>query len=291
MRRKASKMIVATLVVLCLSSSGVADIKIKRRLTTKDATYESTLYLKGARQRNEMNGVFRARGPRKPYDVAFLEQCDLKQLVHLDLTNKHYSVSSGGLSAGEWMAFGELQIPGNEDAANQAKARSRGLLTETLTVTDTGERRNMFGFTARHIKIITTWVANPKTCKGPEMKIETDGWYVDLLYGIDCSPDLSGSTSRRLLPGGKCFAEYANKRSYWRERKRSGPLPLGFPLIEIITSYNDKGEAQVDTDEVLELSTAALDASLFDVPAGFTKFDFTADNRSFFRRLFSFIGK
>lgn len=286
MRRKASKVIIAVLVVLCLSSSGLADIRIKRRLTTKDGTYETTIYLKGTRQRTEING-YSAR-PRKPLSVAFVEQCDLKQLVYLDLTNRRYSISSGGMAAGEWMAFGELQIPVKEDAVNRAKARSRGTLTETLTATDTGERREMFGFTARHVKTAITWVGNPETCKGPEMKIEIDGWYVDLLYGIDCSPDLSGSIPRtRLLPSGKCFSEYAFKRPYLMERKRSGPWTPGFPLIEIITSSNDKGGVEVTTDEVTELSTEQLDAALFEAPAGFTVLEIKPYRKSLLERVFS----
>jgi hypothetical protein len=40
-----------------------------------------------------------------------------------------------------------------------------------------------------------------------------------------------------------------------------------------------------------EFSRAPLDAALFEVPAGFTKVNFKADNPSFFRRLFSFIGQ
>ena len=61
--------------------------------------------------------------------------------------------------------------------------------------------------------------------------------------------------------------------------------------METRTSYDDKGKPQVVTEEVVELSNNALDASLFDVPAGFAKVDFKSDNRSFFRRLFSFIGQ
>ena len=190
------------------------------------------------------------------------------------------------------MAFGEPQTPPNQDAVNRAKAHSKGLLTMTTTVIDTGERKQMFGFTARHLKTVTVWEASPKKCQSPHVSAETDGWYVDLLYGIDCSPDLSGSeTLPWLLLNGKCFTEYGIKRRYWVERKRIGPASLGFPLLETRKAYDDKGQAEVTKEEVLELSTAELDASLFDVPPGFVSTEPRNSERSFFDRVFSFISR
>jgi len=281
------------LLIATLVATVVADIKIRRRVVVQDHSYEAIMYLKGARQRKEVRQL--SHLPEKPSVVAaFVDQCDLKQLLWIDLTNKRFAVHTNGTPIGAVMAFNELQVPSHLPKKRQRAeelARKKGLLKGTTTVVDTGERREMFGFTARHLKITTVWEASPKTCKSAGMKAETDGWYTDLFYGIDCSADLSGSIARTDLNGtGKCFSEYAVKRGYWLEHKRIGPASLGYPLLEIRTSYDDKGEAEVVTEEVLEVSTATLDPSLFDVPDGFTKVDFKSDNRSFFRRLFSFLG-
>lgn len=292
MRRHAAKWMVSAMLVASLVTTSLADIRIRRRVAWKGQSHETITYLKGARQRNEMRQY--SHYPRKPSEVAFVRQCDLKQLIWIDLMNERFAIHTGGTPIGAAMAFNEPQLPSSppKDRRASDRARKRGLLTATTTVIDTGERREMFGFTARHLKTITVWAGSPKTCDGPGMTAKTDGWYTDLFYGIDCSADLSGSVTQTYLSGsGKCFSEYAVKRRYWLEQKRIGPVSLGYPLLETRTSYNDKGEAQVVTEEVLELSTAALDASLFDVPAGFAKVDFKTDNRSFFRRLFSFVGK
>ena len=292
MRSLVAKWISTALLIATLVTTSVADIRIRRRVAVKDISYEAITYLKGARQRNEVRQPSQWRG--KPSAVAFVEQCDLKQLVWIDVTNKRFAINTDGTPLGAVMAFNELQVSSHLQKKHQRAeelARKRGLLSGTTTVIDTGERREMFGFTARHLKTTTVWQARPKTCDGLGMKAETDGWYTDLFYGIDCSADLSGSITQTNLSGsGKCFSEYAVKRRYWLEHKRVGPASLGYPLVETRTSYNDKGQAEVVTEEVLELSTDALDASLFDVPAGFTKVDFKSDDRSFFRRLFSFLG-
>lgn len=274
------------------ATASLGDIRIKRRVTVVDKNYETTTYLKGARQRTETR--HEAKASSKYFEVAFVEQCDLKQMIWIDLLNKRFAVQTGGIPAAAVMAFNQPQLPADKQRmqAAEAKARKKGLLSATTTVVDTGERREMFGMVARHLTTTTVWTASPRTCDSPAMTFKTDGWYVDLFYGIDCSADLSGSVSPAYLSGsGKCFSDYAVKKGYWLEQKRIGPASLGYPLIETRTSYDDKGEAQVATEEVLELSNDTLEASLFDVPAGFTKVDFKSGNPSFFRRLFSFIGE
>jgi len=293
MKRLAANCIASTILVASFVTPSFADLRIRRRVSLKDTSYETITYLKGARQRNET--WEHSRRPGKSFEVAFVEQCDLNRLIWIDLMNKRFAIHPGGVSVSAAMAFNEQQLPNYSHKKYQRayeEARKRGLLTATTTVVDTGERREMFGFTARRLKTTTVWEATPKICDGPGMIATTDGWYTDLFYGIDCSADLSGSiTQTHVSGGGRCFSEYAIKRRYWLERKRIGPASLGYPLLETRTSYDDKGEAEVVTEEVVELSTAALDASLFDAPAGFTEVELQTDNRSFFGRLFSFLGK
>lgn len=292
MKSVTSKVVVVVIMIVFATTASLGDIRIKRRVTVADKDYESTIYLKGARQRTETR--HEAREGTKYFEVAFVEQCDLKQMIWIDLSNKRFAVQMGGIPAAAVMAFNESQLPADKQRmqAAEAKARKKGLLSATTTVTDTGERREMFGMVARHFTTTTVWTANPRTCDSPAMTFKTDGWYVDLFYGIDCSADLSGSVIPAYLSGsGKCFSEYAVKKGYWLEQKRIGPASLGYPLIETRTSFDDKGKPLVTTEEVVELSNNALEASLFDVPAGFIKVDFKSDNLSFFRRLFSFIGQ
>jgi hypothetical protein len=263
-------------------------VKIKRRTTFKRGGFDSILYLKGKRQREEMSHYSK---DGKQFSVAYLEQCDLKQFVWLDLQNRRFAIHTGGMPMGAAMAFNEPQIQGNQELINSARARSKGVLTETTTVTDTGERREMFGFTARHLKTVTVWEAEPKRCNGPELRRDTDGWYIDLLYGIDCSPDLSGSITRGYSLDGKCFSEYLFKRSYWLEHKRHGQASLGYPLLETTRWNTGKGKSDVTTTEVLELSTEELSPSLFEVPEGYAKLEIEQYRPSLLDRVMSFLGK
>lgn len=279
------KTVAATAIIFCLAISALADIKIRRRISSDRGFVENVLYLKGTRQREEMN-----RTPRggQALDVAFLFQCDQKQFVWLDFTNRQYAVHSGGEPSAVVMAFNETQAaPSPEVAARLAAIKWRGLLTETTTVTDTGERREMFGYVARHLKITTVWQAEPESCDGPAARRETDGWYITLLYGIDCSPDISGTISRGVsLPPSRCLNHYLNHR-YRYVRKQVGTSQLGFPLQETTTLYGDRGRTEEVRTEVLELSTAPLDDALFEVPGDYTRIKFKTYKKPLLERLFS----
>jgi len=192
---------------------------------------------------------------------------------------------------GAAMAFNEPQVQVNQEQVDKARAQSKGQLLERTTVTDTGERREMFGFTARHLRTVTIWEPEPKHCDGPELRREIDGWYIDLLYGIDCSPDLSGSVTQGYSLEGKCFSEYLFKRNYWLERKRHGPASLGYPLLEVTKWTSDKNSENVTKTEVLELTTEDLSPSLFEVPDGFAQVQIEEYRPSFLDRVMSFLGR
>ena len=54
--------------------------------------------------------------------------------------------------------------------------------------------------------------------------------------------------------------------------KRTGPVNLGYPLMETMTMYGADGSVQFTmSKEVTELSRQTLDAALFDVPAGYSE--------------------
>jgi hypothetical protein len=282
-------------VTLCLtfilnaSITAQADVRIKLRTTfSHGGGFDSILYLKGKRQREEMSHY---PSDAKSFSVAYLNFCDLKQFVWLDLQNKRYALQTGGIPLGVAMAFNEPQVQINQQLVEKARARAKGLLTEVTTVTDTGERREMFGFTARHLKTVTVWEPQPRHCDGPDLKREVDGWYIDLLYGIDCSPDLSGTITRGYSIEGKCFTEYLFKRNYFLDHKRHGPSVTGYPLIEETTWITGKGGGSTTRTEVLELSTDELSPGLFEVPSEFAKMEMQRYHPSLFDRVRSILGK
>ena len=94
------------------------------------------------------------------------------------------------------------------------------------------------------------------------MKIETDGWYINLEYGLSCPTQRPPQR-----PGMMAATDCRDRYQY----KHNGPSNLGYPLIETTTMYGADGSATFSmTKEVIELSRQPLDAALFDVPAGYT---------------------
>lgn len=139
---------------------------------------------------------------------------------------------------------------------------SGGTLMIWVESTDTGERRQMFGHTLRHIITRERRVPGSGSCSyGSES--ETDGWYMDYA----ALPEW-----RRPRPGmffvtaGSCLDKI--------EMHRSGVEP-GFPLKVTTTFHSNlpgldpKFANNTSTLEVVEFTEAPLDPSLFVVPSDF----------------------
>jgi hypothetical protein len=237
------------LTIFCLfvvSGAANADTKVKIRQTSGGQTYENTSYIKGKRQRSENNGG----------QMVTVTQCDLRRNIVIMPANKAYMIQS-------------YDQPSSSTAANTTTTNTAttqptkkgGVVTSTVTTRDTGERKQMFGYTARHI--ITTMVmdSSPDACSPTKVKMETDGWYIDAAFALDC--DL-GANYRppQTHGGGGCRDRY--------EMKQVGTAKKGYPVYEKMTMFGPDGRESFSTiNEVVEFSQATLDPSLFDVPAGY----------------------
>lgn len=149
------------------------DVKIRQRVSTGagGAGVETLLYIKGQRMRNAMPG-----------NVGFttILQCDLKRTLTINEKTKTYMItptdgSGGAVSTGDGDGGGRGMSV--QSAQPQTTPRG-GLVNITNTITDTGERKQMFGFTARRIKTSMVKTASPEACD-KDQKVETDGWYID----------------------------------------------------------------------------------------------------------------
>jgi hypothetical protein len=283
-------MIFVALSMLCVAASPLlADIKLKIKNTENERTGESVIRIKGRRQRNDFL-VKRADGTRASYTVIF--QCDLNRQLLLDDTKRiFYEYPHIGIE--EFMARAEARVAA-QPPKRKREMKYDGHITETFTVEDTGERKEMFGYTARRIKTTLTWEVAPRDCPLTPLRKETDGWYVDLLYGTFCSYDISGFDEGELtaVEQSKCIDYYLGidgKHEYSRGRTQVGTARFGFPLLITVKSYSDDGRALTRTSEVVEITNDELDASLFELPAGYTKFK--PKKRSLASRALSLFGK
>jgi hypothetical protein len=229
--------------LLTISGIASADTKIKSRQTSGGQTYENTSYIKGKRQRSETNNG----------QMIVLQQCDLRRNIQIMPQANAYIIQP-------------YDQPATTNAASSTTAqtgavRKGGLVTSTVTTRDTGERKQMLGYTARHI--ITTMVteSSPDACSPIKSKMEIDGWYIDAAFALDCDVSQAYKSYRPQTAAG-CQDRY--------ETKQIGMAKKGFAVWEKTTMFGQDGAESFSTvNEVVEFSQATLDASLFDIPAGY----------------------
>jgi hypothetical protein len=229
---------------LICSTVATADVKIKAKQTMGGQSYENTTYIKGKRQRSEsMNGM-----------MINLTQCDLRRGVQLNSQTKTYLVN----------AFNDGAQPAAKSTAVVDKngvVQAGGRVTTTITTKDTGERKQMFGFVARHLIITMETVSSPDSCNKMNTKMQTDGWYIDAEFVLDCDYGYQNYNSYNTKSGG-CKDKY--------EMKTIGTAKRGYPVYEKMTMFDESGkETYSMINEVVELSKATLEASLFDIPADY----------------------
>ena len=229
------------------------DFKITIKYTMAGHTSQGTTMIKGMRQRDETS----TGGGGVDSTQVNITQCDLKRTIQINDSTRKYLITPMASDEGDTHSGGAAGTTGG------GSTQRGGVVTITSNTIDTGERREMFGFTARHLKRTTMMESGPDACQQLKTKIETDGWYINLEYGLAC--EKSGAS----MAGGRTAVQGCRDRYQYR---RTGPSVLGFPLIETTTMYGEDGRATFTMNkEVLEISRQPIDAALFDVPAGYTQ--------------------
>jgi hypothetical protein len=167
----------------------------------------------------------------------------------------------------------ERGIPkGWKPAPVQHTESAKGSVEIFIESVDTGERKEMFGHTARHVVTQERRLATPESCQ-PSMSSEADGWYIDLdVPSFSCHPGNTarrGSTAIAVLGSSSCLQKL--------EVHRTGVTENGFPVKLTTTTHTSvvlpdgslKEYANTFEAVVTELSEAPLDPALFEVPSGF----------------------
>jgi hypothetical protein len=244
-------MLKTTLTIFCLvvlSTVANADTTVKIRQTSNGQTYENSTYIKGKRQRSETNGG----------QMVTITQCDLRRNLMLMPMTKTYMVQP--YDEASTTSPGAAATSSSRPPLQQNK--KGGVVTSTVTTRDTGQRKQMFGYTARHI--ITTMVmeSSPDACSPTKNKMEIDGWYIDAAFALDCDMGHTYMPNRPHPTGGGCQDRY--------ETKQIGTAKKGFAVWEKMTMFGPNGTESFSTlNEVIDFSQATLDASLFEPPADY----------------------
>jgi len=226
------------------------DLTIKTRVTRGLGTpMIKILWLKGARERSEE----RADSPNISSSVvARITQCDQQTHIMLFDYQKTYRKDHFRVSARPSTfvarAFGPVSGPP---------------VTVIFESVDTDERKMMGSYEARRIK--TTITVEPgKGATTPKGKTKVDGWYLEI-PGLHCDqpPD---------WPPFSFAGWHVPMTSGNRDRitfKYEGGIPLGYPVEETSTEKTG-GNVIVNKTELVEISDAPLQDSLFDVPTDYS---------------------
>ena len=244
MIRKLNFFAILAVSVAC-TATAFADVKVKAKQTIGGQSYENTTYIKGKRQRTEtMNGM-----------MISLTQCDLRRGVQINPNTKTYMINPFNTTVET------VTKPAATTVDKNGVVQSGGTVTMTITTKDTGERKQMFGYTARHLIITMETVSSPDACTKSNSKMVTDGWYIDFETQFDCGDSVSyGGYRNPNKP--TCQDKYVTKNS--------GAGKRGYPVYEKMTMFGEDGkEITSYVTEVVELSKATLDATLFELPEGY----------------------
>src|SRR5881628_641637 len=195
-------------------------------------------------------------GPRR----AQIQNRDLGYQFHIDLESRVYTASE----------LHEYHRPGSftpKVESHEASGRTVHVRTETI---DTGERKQMFGYTARRVIIRTTYRYSPDDDAGSRDS-EADGWYIDPPAAwLALHPPIQGHAILLIAVGGRTDTPVFTD---------VGPRETGFLLVvRRIHRSNFKDAAgnirihtSEDREEVIEFSEAPLPADLFVPPRDFRR--------------------
>ncbi len=251
--------------VLSLSNTATAQqYKLKQSTSMMGMKTESIIYVKGMRKRTESPGMMGMPAP-----PTTIEQCDLQRTIKINNKKKLYFIEP--FSKEDVIEEDVKTPPVKTKPVAQPKTTPEkgGVINMWYSINDTGERKKMNGFTARHVWTSQKIKPSAEACTMKDsLIIKTDGWYIDLPQfncPIRYTPTTTARPTEKQQPD--CKDRYVTHRS--------GKGKLGFPLIEkrtIIMGDGTSKTTEFETNlETLEFSSEKLDSMLFEIPLGYTQ--------------------
>ena len=241
---------IAILLVACgWTLAAHADLKITTQNTMAGQTTQGTTYMKGSRIRTEQQF-----GPMHQVTIT---QCDRRQTITVSDACRTYMVAP--MDEGE---SGET-VSEPPPPSNSGPTRRGGTITINNSSTNTGETKQMFGYTARHIKSHMSLTSSPDACNPNNVTMESDGWYADFSAGgMTCSAASRPQNMGRIRPDCQDRIRFTG----------TGMRRLGHPM-DVTTTMESSNGTFTMSQKTLELSKANLDPALFEVPSGYQRVD------------------
>ena len=258
MRKFIISIIAILIIIIYLPNSARAQhYKLKQVSNMMGMKSESTIYVKGMRKRTEGGGMMGMGA-----NLVTIEQCDLQRTIKLNDKKKLYFI--------EPFAQGNEEVVDEENGKNVTPSKQNnianqkgGVINMWYNITDTSERKKMFGMTARHVWTSQKIKPSTDACSMKDsMLMKTDGWYIDLPQ-FNCP--VHYRPARMTRPNEKVQPDCKDR--FITHRRGKGKL--GFPLTETSTIIMGGGSTMQTSVETLEFSTTKLDSMLFEIPPGY----------------------
>ncbi len=258
---------VTAILLIVLSTGNEAraqQYKIRQANNMMSMKTESTIYVKGMRKRTEPGSMMGM--PAQPVTI---EQCDLQRTIKINDKKKLYFIEPLSKETEEVIDEDAKPVTPakNKPVAANTTPQTGGIINMWYNITDTGERKKMNGFTARHVWSSQKIKPSADACTMKDsIIIKTDGWYIDLpQFNCPVRYRPAKPPSPNEMPKPDCQDKFVTHRS--------GKGKLGFPLTETRTIIMGNKGAQTSEFttalETLEFSTAKLDSMLFEIPLGY----------------------
>jgi hypothetical protein len=226
------------------------DLHIKKSITVGgNFVSSSDTSIKGARERTVS---------QLPTGTSItLHQCDLKRTITINEQAQTYLITND--------AQDDAAVKAAAMVSGAPQANSGAYITETAAVTDTGERKTLYGFTARHLKAKVTVQSSQNACSQLNQQYEVDGWYADVAKDL--------GTCQQFLPPVR-QDEGCSDRVI---RKRSGSAKPGYAISENLTLHGADGSSQQVGVLTSEITKPTLEKELFEIPAGYREVKTSAE--------------
>jgi len=222
-----------------ISSSAVADLKSRNKVTIAGQSFSTTVLMKQGKIRNETTVM-------PGFVMVTIQDCSRRRIIQLnERTHAYLTTDLVGTRS-------QASPPSTQDSSDA--------VTLTVDRQDTGEQKQMLGYTARHIKGTITSEGGNRACRR-DFRAATDGWYIDLPAAQGCALPESEMLRSRMQQDG-CNDHVV--------LTISGSENLGYPVLLDVT-MTEKQESVTVHQETTDLLNASLDPSLFEIPAGYSQ--------------------
>ncbi len=239
--------------------STFADFKLRQQVTmgtgSDSFTQERAIWVKGTRERTENRFISEdERMSQMMPQIAEVRQCDLRQTLRINDRSKRYLIEP-------FYETDDKPLP-SVPPSTKTETIKGGTINWTYTLTDTGERRQMFGLTARRLIVKQITESSKDSCQGEsKMNMTEDGWFVYLIpENARCMIDLPRGEGRET---NQCRDKLITK----------GGFQYPGMMLEGTTKMVDvlKKDEFTTSVKTLELSKATLEMALFEIPVGYSE--------------------